>query len=78
ARAQIPPLETLAAVSRHRIAVLIGDQAFNATSIQPSRGNVVAPEARQGQPATLLQRRPDVLALMAQLDAANARRKQAA
>ncbi|MCU1749808.1 TolC family protein [Pseudomonas sp. 6D_7.1_Bac1] len=78
ARAQIPPLETLAAVSRHRIAVLIGDQAFNATSIQPSRGNAVAPEARQGQPATLLQRRPDVLALMAQLDAANARRKQAA
>lgn len=50
ARAQIPPLETLAAVSRHRIAVLIGDQAFNATSIQPSRGNVAAPEARQGSP----------------------------
>ena len=78
ARAQIPPLETLAAVSRHRIAVLIGDQAFNAMSIQPSRGNAVAPEIRKGQPATLLQRRPDVLALMAQLDAANARRKQAA
>ena len=78
ARAQIPPLETLAAVARHRIAVLIGDQAFNAASIQPSPVNVVAPEARQGQPATLLQRRPDVLALMAQLDAANARRKEAA
>ena len=31
-----------------------------------------------GQPAALLQRRPDVLALMAQLDAANARRQQAA
>ncbi|WP_137820660.1 efflux transporter outer membrane subunit [Pseudomonas sp. 2FG] len=78
ARAQIPPLETLAAVARHRIAVLIGDQAFNAVSIQPSRGDVVVPEARQGQPAELLQRRPDVLALMAQLDAANARRQQAA
>ena len=78
ARAQIPPLETLAAVARHRIAVLIGDQAFNAASIQHSPVNVVAPEARQGQPATLLQRRPDVLALMAQLDAANARRKEAA
>ncbi len=37
ARAAIPPLETLAAVSRHRIAVLIGDQAFNASSIAPSR-----------------------------------------
>ena len=38
ARAAIPPLETLAAVSRHRIAVLIGDQAFNAASITPSSG----------------------------------------
>jgi multidrug efflux system outer membrane protein len=35
ARAQIPPLETIAAVSRHRIAVLIGDQAFNAARIDP-------------------------------------------
>ena len=78
ARAQIPPLETVAAVSRHRIAVLIGDQAFNAARIEPWRGDVVVPQAQPGQPATLLQRRPDVLALMAQLDAANARRKQAA
>lgn len=78
AHAQIPPLETLAAVARHRIAVLIGDQASNASSIQPSRDHVAAPEPRQGQPATLLQRRPDVLALMAQLDAANAHRKEAA
>ena len=36
------------------------------------------PQAQPGQPAALLQRRPDVLALMAQLDAANARRQQAA
>jgi NodT family efflux transporter outer membrane factor (OMF) lipoprotein len=78
ARAQIPPLETIAAVSRHRIAVLIGDQAFNAARVEPWRGDVVVPQARPGQPATLLQRRPDVLALMAQLDAANARRQQAA
>jgi len=78
ARAQIPPLETVAAVSRHRIAVLIGDQAFNAARIEPWRGDVVVPQAQPGQPATLLQRRPDVLALMAQLDAANARRQQAA
>ena len=34
--AEIPPLETLAAVSRNRIAVLIGDQAFNAASIVAS------------------------------------------
>jgi outer membrane protein TolC len=32
ARAAIPPLETLAAASRHRIAVLIGGQAFNAAT----------------------------------------------
>lgn len=79
ARAQIPPLETLAAVSRHRIAVLIADQSFNTANIQPSSVDVAAvPEAKPGQPAALLQRRPDVLALMAQLDAANARRQQAA
>lgn len=78
ARAQIPPLETVAAVSRHRIAVLIGDQAFNGASIELWRGDVVVPDAKPGQPAALLQRRPDVLALMAQLDAANARRQQAA
>jgi multidrug efflux system outer membrane protein len=78
ARAQIPPLETIAAVSQHRIAVLIGDQAFHGASIEPSRGEVAVPDIQPGQPAALLQRRPDVLALMAQLNAANARRQQAA
>ena len=78
ARAAIPPLETLVAVSRHRIAVLIGDQAFNAASIVPGRSNIVAPMVTPGQPATLLQRRPDLLALKAELDAANSRRRQAA
>jgi len=77
ARAAIPPLETLAAVSRHRIAVLIGDQAFNASSIVPTRADVTVPGARPGQPADLLKRRPDLLAAQAQLDAANARRQQA-
>ena len=77
ARAAIPPLETLAAVSRHRIAVLIGDQAFNASSIAPSRGDITLPAPRAGQPAALLQRRPDLLAAEAQVDAANARRQQA-
>jgi NodT family efflux transporter outer membrane factor (OMF) lipoprotein len=77
ARAAIPPLETLAAVSRHRIAVLIGDQAFNAAGITHSSEEAIAPLARAGQPADLLQRRPDLLAAQAQLDAANARRQQA-
>jgi multidrug efflux system outer membrane protein len=78
ARAAIPPLETLAAVSRHRIAVLIGDQAFNAATIAPSRRAITVPAAHAGQPAALLQRRPDLLAAKARLDAANARRQQAA
>ena len=76
-RASIPPLETLAAVSRHHIAVLVGDQAFNATSITPSGVEAIVPPAHPGQPAALLQRRPDLLVASAQLDAANARRQQA-
>ena len=77
ARAAIPPLETVAAVSRHRIAVLIGDQAANAANITPRQGVLAVPETRPGQPAELLERRPDLLAAKAQLDAANARRRQA-
>ena len=64
-------------MSRHRIAVLIGDQAFNAASIAPSHTDITVPAARPGQPADLLRRRPDLLAAQAQLDAANARRQQA-
>jgi outer membrane protein, multidrug efflux system len=78
ARAQIPPLDAVVAVSRHRIAVLTGDQAFNSARIEPWNGKVTVSDVKPGQPAALLQRRPDVLALMAQLDAANARRQQAA
>jgi len=78
ARAATPPLETAAARARHRIAVLIGDQAANASVIVPSTGPMVTPPTRAGQPATLLRRRPDVLAAEAQLVAANARRQQAA
>lgn len=79
ADAAIPQLETLVAVSRHRIAVLIGDQASNAASIVvPSRIDAVVPPPRAGQPASLLQRRPDLLALKAQLEASNFRRQQAA
>jgi NodT family efflux transporter outer membrane factor (OMF) lipoprotein len=77
AHAAIPPLETLAAVSRHRIAVLVGDQAVNAESIKPWNGDIVVPVTQPGQPAALLERRPDLLAAKAQLDAANARRRQA-
>jgi outer membrane protein TolC len=44
----------------------------------PSAGNTTVPAARPGQPAALLERRPDLLAAKAELDAANARRQQAA
>ena len=77
-RAAIPPLETLVSVSRHRIAVLTGDQAFNAARIVPYDRDALVPPTRAGQPADLLQRRPDILAARSQLDAANARRQQAA
>jgi multidrug efflux system outer membrane protein len=78
AHAVIPPLETLVAVSRHRIAVLIGDQASAAAAIEPWSGVAAVPEAQPGQPAALLERRPDLLASRAQLEAANWRRRQAA
>ena len=50
ARAAIPPLETAVAVSRHRIAVLIGDQASNAAGLVPWDGQVVVPSARPDSP----------------------------
>ena len=78
ARAAIPPLETLVAVSRHRVAVLIGDQAANADAVVPWTGVVVVPDVQSGQPAALLERRPDLLESRARLDAANWRRQQAA
>jgi outer membrane protein, multidrug efflux system len=77
ARAALPPLQTLAAVSRHRIAILIGDQAFNASLISVSMSDIAVPTPHAGQPAALLERRPDLLTAKAQLDAANARRQQA-
>lgn len=78
AKAAIPPLETLAAASRHRIAVLIGSQAAEAAAIKPWNGNATVPDIQPGQPAELLERRPDLLASKAQLRAANFRRQQAA
>ncbi len=78
AQASIPPLQTLVAVSRHRLAVLIGSQASAATALTPWTGAVVVPEIQPGQPAALLERRPDLLASRAQLEAANWRRQQAA
>jgi outer membrane protein, multidrug efflux system len=78
ARAAIPPLATLAAASRHRIAVLIGSQAADAATIEPSNGSATVPDIQPGQPAELLERRPDLLATRAQLQAANFRRRQAA
>lgn len=78
AQAAIPPLETLVAVSRHRLAVLMGLQPSAMASLKPSHGSYTVPEIQPGQPASLLERRPDLQALNAQLDAANWHRQQAA
>ena len=78
ARAAIPPLVTLAAAARHRIAVLTGSQAADAAKVEPWAGNATVPDIQPGQPAELLERRPDLLASRAQLEAANFRRRQAA
>jgi NodT family efflux transporter outer membrane factor (OMF) lipoprotein len=78
ARAAIPPLETLAAATRHRIAVLTGSQAADAARIEPWSGIAAVPDIHAGQPAQLIERRPDLLASRAQLEAANYRRRQAA
>jgi outer membrane protein, multidrug efflux system len=78
ARAAIPPLDTLAAASRHRIAVLVGSQAADAAAIKPWNGSATVPDIQPGQPAELLERRPDLLASRARLEAANFRRQQAA
>ena len=77
AHAAIPPLETLEAVSRHRIAVLIGDQPANSSAVAPWTGVAVVPDVQPGQPAALLERRPDLLESRARLEAANWRRQQA-
>ena len=78
ARAAIPPLATMVAVSRHRIAALMGDPPAMGDKIAPWTGTVTAPEISPGQPAALLERRPDLLASRAQLESANWRRRQAA
>lgn len=77
-RAEIPPLETLVATSRHRIAVLMGDPPAAGNAITPWDGTIVVPDIGPGQPAELLERRPDLLASRAQLEAANWKRRQAA
>src|SRR6185295_10520884 len=46
ARAAIPPLETLAAASRHRIAVLIGSQAADAAMVKPWTGSATVPDIK--------------------------------
>lgn len=76
-RAAIPRLESAVAVSRHRLAVLVGDLPETASNLTPWSGDVVVPDVAAGQPARLLERRPDLLSLKAQLEASNWRRRQA-
>jgi outer membrane protein, multidrug efflux system len=46
--------------------------------VKPWTGSATVPDVKPGQPAELLERRPDLLASRAQLEAANFRRRQAA
>lgn len=78
--AQLPPLHTLAAVTEHQLAVLVG-----ASPSQPVQGLATAPSTalRQppvlvpGQPADLLWRRPDLQAATRQWQAESARLREA-
>ncbi|WP_309246534.1 TolC family protein [Ramlibacter montanisoli] len=58
--------------------MLTGSQAAKASAIVPWDGEIRLAPPRAGQPAALLERRPDLLALKAQLEASNFRRQQAA
>lgn len=78
--AQLPPLQTLAAVSEHQIAVLVGASpslpALTPASA-PSAALTKPPLLLPGQPADLLWRRPDLQVAMRQWEAEGARVREA-
>lgn len=73
--AQLPPLRTLVDVSAHQIAVLLGE-APGALRLDAAAGLPAVPVLTPGQPAELLQRRPDLRAAEATLRAESARRRE--
>lgn len=73
--AQLPPLRTLADVSAHQIAVLLGE-APAALRLDAAARLPSVPVLAPGQPADLLQRRPDLRAAEATLRAEAARLRE--
>ncbi len=78
--AQLPALRTLAAVSEHQLALLLGGSASHPVALLDSSAPArlpQVPELAAGQPAELLLRRPDLRVAEKQLAAAGARTAQA-
>jgi multidrug efflux system outer membrane protein len=75
--ASLAPLESDLAAQRHRIAVLVGDEAYSVPAAVTGTPQPNAPTAEGEIPSELLKRRPDVRAAEARLAAASARLKQA-
>ena len=70
--AGIPPLERELAANRHALAILLGRAPQGFTIAGGGTGHLTLPEIATGQPAALLERRPDIRRAEAQLVAANA------
>ena len=80
--AQLPPLRTLVAVTEHQIDVLIGNSPGGSTGDWRASAHAQLPDAPRlapGQPAELLQRRPDLRLAEQRLlaEAARLREKEA-
>ena len=76
--AQVPPLQTLLAVTRSRLAVLLGEDP--STAVDPAGPGYTWPAPRaigSGQPADLLRRRPDLIAAEMHLAAESLRSAEA-
>lgn len=78
--AQLPALRTLAAVSEHQLALLLGERATQPLALLDSSAPArlpQVPELAASQPAELLLRRPDLRVAEKQLAAAGARTAEA-
>ena len=77
--AQVPPLQSLVAVTEHQLAVLVGanpSQPLAELSAATAASLPMAPELSPGQPADLLLRRPDVQAAERQFNAESERLRE--
>ncbi|MBX3497412.1 MAG: efflux transporter outer membrane subunit [Parvibaculum sp.] len=70
--AGIPPLERDVAANQHALAILLGRAPPGFAVAGSSTAHLALPDIATGQPAALLERRPDIRRAEAQLIAANA------